>query len=103
MSEKATKHTPGPWVEWQTIKLSDYHTPERTWSAVEIKSPGYGHICDVSLPATDNDEQRANVRLIKAAPDLLEACKLVADDYRIPEMTRDVIKYAIAKATEENK
>lgn len=71
MSEK--KHTPGPWE----IKDGRYIDSPSGWIADVLSYPAY-------RAATDNDseEQKANARLIAAAPDLLEAlkaCELAMD------------------------
>ena len=67
MSE--SKYTPGPWVE----KRHGYPTLYESHSFVEDShgSP----ICGLWMP-DGADEQKANARLIAAAPELLEVARL---------------------------
>lgn len=53
-----TKHTPGPWLV--------------------MGNQRNGHF-DFVLPTADDKDFQANARLIAAAPELLEACKVLAD------------------------
>lgn len=71
MNDKA-KHTPGPWVDEGDPNLSN------------IRSDEGNIICTVWPGATSGrfvsqEECRANVQLIIAAEDLLEACKAIVD------------------------
>ncbi len=101
---ETTKHTPGPWkVDADTIKT--------TWNTV------YGHpnpICRVMLQ--DGIAYRdANARLIAAAPELLEACKVLENVFAATERAQaglrdfcvtdlqnalDLARHAITKATQ---
>lgn len=56
-----TKHTPGPW-----------HYAECQMGAPFIDTEAVGDLVAAVLPI---DEERANVRLMAAAPDLLAACE----------------------------
>lgn len=56
------KHTPGPWKAYKE-KLGQ----------IEIIGP-FPENYPVAAICVDNDTDRANARLIAAAPDLLEAC-----------------------------
>jgi hypothetical protein len=56
-----TKHTPGPW-----------HYAECEMGAPFIDTESVGDLFAVVLPL---DEERANCRLMAAAPDLLAACE----------------------------
>lgn len=58
------KHTPGPWTV-------DDSVPDE---AVYVMCPS-GTIANVGPCGTPDDEDKANARLIAAAPDLLEALK----------------------------
>jgi hypothetical protein len=107
-----SKHTPGPW-RWG--EFSD----RRFYVSQEDGAPYTPHYSDVAtlIAETVSDErrsiQRANARLIAAAPCLLEALKDVlariqnSGEWWMDEPTRggfDVEKIcaAIAKATGEN-
>lgn len=61
----AETHTPGPW--WAENL--------RRRPVVIMGRIGYG----VSMPVADHAEQKANARLIAAAPDLLAVCNKAAD------------------------
>lgn len=86
------KHTPGPW-----------HYAECQMGAPFIDTESVGDLFAAALPL---DEERANVRLMAAAPDLLAACEHVRDTIRefLPTvMSEDLtaIEAAIAKARGE--
>lgn len=79
-------HTPGPWEAGNSRIFSQLH------EIAEVKRPATrGNDYAASVRATD--EQEANMRLIAAAPDLLEACK---DVLAIWDRAR--LEAAIAKA-----
>jgi hypothetical protein len=65
-SVKSSAHTKGPWY----IDRQSPHSP------ICIKPHPGRIVCDVD--GTD-DEAEANAHLIAAAPDLLDACKMMAD------------------------
>lgn len=65
-------HTPGPWTAEGSIIGAD-----RTVVAYRVNRPAGGN----------QRVEDANARLIAAAPDLLEACKLAKD--RITELAND--------------
>lgn len=94
-----TKHTPGEWY-WTDAypKSSD---GERTWSL--IGAGGYGILsCDGVGNSPQGLNNEANARLIAAAPELLEALKLVIRTcgFQLGESpTFDVAHAAIQKAT----
>ena len=88
-----TKHTPGPWLPLGAAVIAE---------AEGIHVPA---ICHVNYgPANE-----ANVRLISAAPDLLEALKMIILDdnamdalwQHFDSMEMDKISAAIAKAEGE--
>ena len=85
-----SKHTPGP---WQT----DQAEHDAPYQDIRIHA-GKGSICCVWIddaPLHDyNAEQRANARLIAAAPELLEALKDMGARYGLTDQARA----AIAKA-----
>jgi hypothetical protein len=58
---------------------------------------GYA-ICDVKTFHGRVDDDTANARLIAAAPELLEACKMALDDGDCQTVTEDWLRKAIAKA-----
>lgn len=61
-------HTPGPWFNARDL-----------WACITTAPLGFGDvIAEVSRTPPD-DEQRANARLIAAAPDLLAALILAQD------------------------
>jgi hypothetical protein len=92
-----TKHTPGPWItdtshkhEWEGVTV---------WADSEV----IAHV----VP-DQHDEHEANAKLIEAAPDLLEACKLALEELEdvmnwAPtedmEHTEAIVENAIRKAT----
>lgn len=68
-------HTPGPWKQgkdWQDIEAHDPLDSPRPWGIATVAdSCGYGN---------GSSESQANARLIAAAPDLLAACKGMAEE-----------------------
>lgn len=61
------KHTPGPWH----VAGYKYSSPERIYDDVYFGNNKQNRIC--RLFTDDNDCQKANARLIAAAPELLAA------------------------------
>ena len=61
------KHTPGPW--------SAHHEPTLNRSIVRAGFAGETNICVTYGAGLKSYEKQANVNLIAAAPDLLEALK----------------------------
>lgn len=79
-----TKHTPGPW-----------HYAECQMGTPFVDTASAGDLFAAALPL---DEERANVRLMAAAPDLLHACEaLLAGSSKAAPLAR----MAIAKAKGE--
>lgn len=70
-----SKHTPGPWVEAGYGDYNDYDGNCRV-----ILGEG-GDIRTAIVLGFDNDRNRANARLIAAAPDLLAALKGLSEAY----------------------
>ena len=64
-----SKHTPGPWRASELGVLSDKLTSYGNW-----------YVCSLIDP--DNEEHKANARLIAAAPELLAACKKALEAIR---------------------
>ena len=98
-----TKHTPGPWEilpesrkHWKTeFEHGIFITPHN-------RLPTFAYIVNVfNYPG----QTQANAKLIAAAPDLLEACQAVVDDWkhiikRVPKyvrLARSAVKKAGAK------
>ena len=102
-----SKHTKGPWSvgkvshKKQRVDIDSLHADQtvghQTWRGL---ARAYG--CE-DMPAEGTAAMLANARLIAAAPDLLEALKVLVENGGIgPEqMFRDA-RAAIAKATGEN-
>lgn len=98
-----SKHTPGPWKAFNT---SDIFTPLFSENAEGIRSPSNDGwmIADCDMGALSIDEVRANVRLICAAPDLLEALEAAAEALEAAEFFEKaaMARAAIAKAKGES-
>lgn len=104
-----TAHTQGPWVVETATKgfeVCTLHGVER-----QPTEDGLGKSWVYVRPASmfrdgewhwpDEAEQLANARLIAAAPDMLEALKLVADSGKFScfdDLAWDAVNGAIAKA-----
>ena len=70
------KHTPGPWEPYQKL------TRLKTWTIFDGKD-GF-QICSLSNSEIDETQDEPNARLIAAAPELLEACKLLLVEKNTP-------------------
>lgn len=98
-----TAHTAGPWT-------TDEKEHDQPYLPIEIRSARHRTICTVwvdDAPVPDfNAEQRANARLLTAAPDLLGALEEIVDlwdamlagEYRPDSFTTQPARAAIAKA-----
>ncbi len=99
------KHTPGPWVVKATMIGAA--------SSVKVIGTKDGDLSDQEaicfVPQT-NEAQVANTRLVQAAPDLLEACRLIVGAFdalepgssaRNEPLQINAARAAIAKATLE--
>jgi hypothetical protein len=88
------KHTPGPWACTYTSNYAhDYR----------LTQPN-GQPLPVNAEANNRSEQRANARLIAAAPDILKALEdvlMVFSEEYSDSPTLERARAAIAKATQE--
>ena len=93
-----TKHTPGPWTV--TADGAGWYiecSPERGHSVAYIRA----EIGDEDQDTSD-DEKESNARLIAAAPELLEALKLIANAENSAldlAYCKGIARAAITKAT----
>lgn len=90
-----TKHTPGPWE----------HKPKSTTVYIGNKLQAIVS-AEVGIKDIDWEEAEANARLIAAAPDLLNACKLALrffsnDSGSNIDICKNYIEQAIQKAEGE--
>ena len=69
-------HTPGPWYDWLPHGCDGGC---RTIRTEEGRARGSYHGAEIAYTCglADDDEDKANARLIAAAPDLLEALKAI--------------------------
>jgi hypothetical protein len=99
-----TKHTPGPWiVAFEATEVSGVNVRFDVSSEHRISictGQSQEHLGD----GINEDECRANARLIAAAPELLQALQMVARSSFMPTVgtTREAIEAAIAEATGSN-
>lgn len=95
-------HTPGPWTVDENVpnKVWDINSEGRYWKAVAATTANKMGAGDMTA-----EEAAANARLIAAAPELLEACKLIAAANGVVLRSDDAraavaaVVAAIAKAT----
>lgn len=91
------KHTPGPWEKYRTDKY-----PNRPFQIMGNGKKNGPPIAEIILWDTNTDEARANLNLIAAAPDLLEALDPFAKFACSPpgecECFNCIARAAIAKA-----
>ena len=89
-----TKHTPGPWLLVEQGDANEYAvlTPDKKeWVIAFRLNPGRPIYA----------QEKANAKLIAAAPELLEALQNIEnDDNRIPAKIWEMRNQAIKKATE---
>ena len=80
-----SKHTPGPWKPyWYGGATTVGHAQDN-----------FQRIAEITHTSKSDSEITANAKLIAAAPDLLEACRILADYYKGHEATDDqAAKYA---------
>ena len=79
-----TKHTPAPWV----IEPEESFVNEYNVKVVSIGAKGISNICHVF---GNYKEDEANVKLIKAAPELLEVLIGLVND--VDSLLSDVAQY----------
>ncbi len=87
------KHTPGPW----TLHPTALHPAVRS---VGTPDAGPRRICTVGT-MNGNPVDKANARLIAAAPELLDALELIANTGMDARQCMLTARAAIAKATGE--
>lgn len=75
------EHTPGPWG----CRDTSYHAHD-----YRLTKPN-GEPLPVNAPYNDHSEQRANARLIAAAPDLLEALEYLLEQTIVQDEQYDCI------------
>lgn len=71
-----TRHTPGPWdISWGTYQDGEGH------EVCEYRKQGQPLACIAKVCFHDDQdgETKANARLLAAAPDMLEALKMIRD------------------------
>lgn len=92
------KHTKGPWTICKTMvdkAMVRWHITGPTHGSIH---PICEHVIEINPEAS---EQAANMYLIAAAPDLLEAAKVVVGSIKNTQFVQkeiDSLKKAIAKA-----
>ena len=99
-----SKHTPGPWD-------TDVQEHDEPYMNITIRAKHRRKICSIDIddaPVQDyNAEQRANARLIAAAPDMFEAIEetlqsaiknRMHDSIEITSDAVEMLRAAIAKA-----
>ena len=88
-------HTPGPWAcTYTSNHAHDYRLTQPNGQPLPVKAE-----------ANDRSEQRANARLIAAAPGLLELCRRslrALDEDSFPQL-RDDLRAAIDQTEEQTK
>jgi hypothetical protein len=91
-------HTPGPWTVYGETSVS---------AQPGVRIHGLADTLPIPYDA-DGREQRANARLISAAPELLAALKLIAEEDDENDewdgaakfsLVRDIARAALSKAT----
>lgn len=97
-----TKFTPGPWLGKETL-IEDSRRGFPFWVGEIIGADGdriVANLPDYRYEPSEVDEDRANICLIAAAPDLLEALQeLLASVEGVPCGPELKCRAAIAKAT----
>lgn len=69
----ASDHSEGPWAVWRGEAGGSWQDGTTVYSVPEGK-----HVADMN-PLDTDERTRANARLIAAAPQMLEACRLICE------------------------
>ena len=69
----ASDHSEGPWAVWRGEAGGSWQDGTTVYSVPEGK-----HVADMT-PLDTDERTRANARLIAAAPQMLEACRLICE------------------------
>lgn len=90
-----TKQTPGPWtIDFETKQAINSY---RFWENQRISTP-HGDIQINQGANRGQTEQKANLVLLAAAPELLMACKHALNELDDNVWAKTMLKKAIAKA-----
>ena len=94
----ASYHTPGPWM----AVPGGRHDQEVIITTQHRLDQSFSEICglDVEFTGKHGDEQKANARLIAAAPEMLRALRAIVEESNDPGAV-DCARAAIAKAEGE--
>lgn len=77
MRTAMTKHTPGPWEQYSNVIVKFGEIGGAVCLVAEPECTTTGDVTPINwMRSKRRDEASANARLIIAAPDMLEACKL---------------------------
>ena len=107
MTHSPSVHSPSPWRYLRDRTLSDYDHPGTKWGAASIESENgcVRAIAHVTHDKLYPDETDANILLIEAAPELLDACVRALSSLEhnttssvLPE-TKSLLRSVNAKAT----
>lgn len=94
-----SKHTPGPWEARGHIVMGKDEMPVAAIWVQGYSLPDNPEPEDVRKFADALEKDKANARLIAAAPEMLEALENIEnDDAHMPAAIWDLIQKAIAKA-----
>ena len=92
MNEQVTKHTRGPWEMMPPLGEGNYSV-----MSSKVNAGGNWYVAEIHNGS--HAEAQANARLIAAAPELLDALRLVlAHDGRLTGADWDTIRAAVDKA-----
>lgn len=107
MENKTAGHTPGPW-HTEDVTFYSPIAKDKEWVEIWTRGPDGGKQNIVALSGYGEEgfelkTQKANARLIAAAPELLEAAKLAFKNFPKPDSptllrVAMVLEQAIAKA-----
>ncbi len=77
----------GPW----RVATKGWYPGFRVWDANSLR------VCHVDNPHYSQEQNEATARLVAAAPELLEACKSLAEDFDISSDSDDEYVDAVAR------